>query len=108
MHSLAAKHIAPSQTVNDVTLSRSTDPVDVTKGVHQFYQSGAAIPGLLPKTTWLQRTSFPPYVYRRNALVVPLTRAAADIDLQHYLTRPNEDPLDNAPDIFCYVYDVVA
>lgn len=48
-----------------------TDPVEVTKGVHQFYQSGAAIP---------------------------------DIDLQHYLTRPSEDPLDNAPDIFCYVY----
>jgi hypothetical protein len=53
MHSLAAKHIAPNQTVNDVTLSRSTDPVEVTKGVHQFYQSGAAIPGLPPITTWL-------------------------------------------------------
>ncbi len=48
-----------------------TDVADVTKGVHQFYQSGAI----------------------------------QDIDATHCLTRPNEDPLDNAPDIFCYVYE---
>jgi hypothetical protein len=48
-----------------------TDVVDVTKGVHQFYQSGAI----------------------------------QDIDATHFLTRPGEDPLDNAPDIFCYVYE---
>ena len=30
--------------------------------------------------------------------------AFTDIQLEHNMTRPNEDPLENAPDIFCYVY----
>jgi hypothetical protein len=27
------------------------------------------------------------------------------MELQHFMTRPNEDPFDNCRDIFCYVYE---
>ena len=76
-----------------------TDPVDVTKGVHQFYSSAA-----LPDVE-LQHVRYTQHNHHHHQQQQQQHHEAYTFQV---MTRDDEHPLEGAPDVFCYVYEKVS